>query len=232
MKRQTKSKVTMKTTMSDFAANEFPSEERQKPKLYINTSGDTIPAGEKLLMEREEAKKTGWAERDAEIHEYNKNIFTPDPDFAAFIPNKFYIVRCFHKEYIRSASGIIISEPTMYVPEKTMNGMGNLQTVATPWAFHNVGVIIAAPEGSPRKPGEILQLGYSVVLPAQKQKLADWALPNAFMLYPYQEWIPPTSVKDKNFGYFMVDPYHDVLGVISRELFDRLNEKGNFDQNS
>lgn len=208
--------------MKDFAADVFPDPERQKTKVFIpgyDTGESAATKTEQITLPDRDA----WDEEDRQISEYNARVFDIDPDYAAFEPNRFMIVRCFHKRYQRSASGLIESEPRMYVPEKTMNGLGNLATVATPWCFQNVGVVIAVPPVCGFKVGDILHLDPAVVTPSPKQKLADWALPQAFMLFSHQDWhLPPTSKESKHFGYFFASEHNSVLGKISRELFDKL----------
>lgn len=212
----------MSKNMKDFAADAFPDPERRKTRVFIPGRYDSA---DDVATVVKEADTSGWDEKDAAISAYNSSITTLDPDYAAFKPNRFMIVRCFHKRYMRSQGGIITSQPTMMVPEKTMNGIANLQSVPTPWAFMNFGVVVAVPEICKYKPGQLVQLDPIVVMPSDKQKLADWVLPSSFMLFTHQDWhSAPTSLEDKHFGYFFVSEHNQVIGEIPLSLFEKLQE--------
>lgn len=212
-KKDPRDKPLMETRMDQFAADTF--RDPNRPHL-INMGGSSVKSDAPKIEFQVDPGK--WDEHDAEIQKYNEKIRTLDEDYQAFIPHKDLLVRAYHKEYERGENNIIISEPKVYVPLKTANGLGNITTMASPWAFKNLVVVVSVPEGYEKyKPGDVLQVAWGLVLPMPKQKYDDDrdVLPHAFTLYSYQEVTPPKSVNDKHFGYFMVDPYQGVLGKVN-----------------
>lgn len=205
-------KPLMDTRMDAFAADTFPDPDRKK-LIYMGDGGLNEESSQKDVKFNTDPGK--WDEHNAEINEYNDRIRELDEDYASFIPHKELVVRAFHKSYEKSKDGMIISEPKVWVPLRTANGLGNITTMASPWAFKNLAVVVSVPEGYEKyKPGDIVQVFWGVVLPQPKQKFDDDrdVLPNAFTLYSYQEVTPPKNIKDKHFGYFMVDPYKGIMG--------------------
>jgi hypothetical protein len=204
-----KDRAKMKTTMQDHATNKFGGEKTK--------SGIIMPS-KKVIKSKKVVKTTpdqDYDQLDKDIIDYNNKVTTLDKDYKEFTPFTGIIVRAFHKEMQKDPkTGLVISAPTTIIPDMGVQG-APISKIASPWAFSRKAIIVAVPENfETYKPGEIVQLSLDAIL-VSKMHQGDFRVIHGFTLWEYQDFQPPTSKKDKHYGYFLIDPYKHIHGRIS-----------------
>lgn len=219
-----KDKNKRHVTMAQHASENF--RDPSRPKLFgLNgelqeptLDNSNIPHSQ---AEMEELQKV-YEKADAEINLYNSKVLDLDPDYTAFQPLTNIVVRCFHRKMELTSGGIFIN-PKIQATVQTQNGIGVVETQNAPWQFSTKAVVVSVPPGfKALKPGDVVQLHPGVIRPATKNVMEpEWNLPNGFTLHSYVHFEPPTYIMDKHFGYFIIEPYRGVLGILeSKENTD------------
>jgi len=213
-KKDPRDKPLMQTTMEEHAKKEFP---KGKKKTIIHMPDQKLIGVDKDRTKVQEAQinKEHWDKQAKLVKQYNENLTNLDEDYKQFVPHKDLVVRAFYKDY-EERNGILMV-PKVNQLVMTQNGVGFLEPEESPFVFKNLVVVVAVPEGYEKyKPGDILQVTWNLVLPVPKQKndTNRNVLPNSFTLHTYQEITPPENIEDKHFGYFLADPYNQIVGKV------------------
>lgn len=202
-----------KLSMEEHAATKFGGE---KSKGGVIIPGGKPVKSKKLKKIQEEIDfSQDYDQLDTDIKEYNSIVTTLDKDYAEFTPFNGVIVRAFHKEMlVDENTGLVISAPKTVIPDMGVQG-APVEMIESPWAFSRKAVVVSVPEDfKAYKAGDIVQLSHDAVL-VTKMRQDDFRVIHSFTLWEHQDFQPPTSKKDKHYGYFLIDPYKHIHGRIS-----------------
>lgn len=152
---------------------------------------------------------------EKEREEYNKNILNIDSDYANFQPNNKVLVRCRVLEYIVLDSGIAV-KPSIPVAIRTQNGVGIKETQESPYPYSVEAVVVAVPENYEKfSKGDVVVIPKGHTLATKENTEVPFHMPRAFMLPEWSQLEPPTDIKNKHYGYLLVEG-RDILGKIKK----------------
>jgi len=189
-----------KTSMKEFAGD-YKSTKRD--------SGLFVPEETKLVGTMDSNFEQDKQERE----KYNKAINKLDKDYVKFIPNRKLLIRCKVLEYTISKSGLAI-KPSIPIAIKTQSGIGIKEVQDSPYPYSVEAVVISVPDGFEKyKKGDNVIIPKSSTIARRDNIEVPFHMPNAFMLPEWTELEPPTDMKNKHYGYLLVDN-HDILGQL------------------
>ena len=159
---------------------------------------------------------SGFDKDSADRTAYNESVPTLDSGYMAFEPYRKILVRCYVHAYYES--GGVLIKPSVIVEVPTQSGYGYLPHEESPYPYSTRAVIVSAPKGKEAEgftPGREVLLLPKTVMAFKAGKDYPFHMPRAFMLPEWQSTEPPTSIKDRHYGYLLVDPMVDVQGFLS-----------------
>lgn len=205
--------------MRDLAANDYK-DPSAKSSFYLSKDGERLTADEIASLKNISLlpnlpTNDYWKEQEQSIKDYNDNLSNLDDDYKQLAPFNKILVRMFHIVAEKTESGIIL-EPKIPMKEITQNGIGVRQTMNSPWPYMKKGVVVATPENDPwLKPGDIVEVDKHAIMAIKPSVDHQPVLEHGFT---NSEWIdvePPTDLKNKHFGYILVD-YRLILAKVKR----------------
>lgn len=138
-KDKPKNRISVNDLVAETAATSI---DEAKSKSYEDNLGDEFEYNDALIED---------------LKLYNENITNIDPLYQNLQPRFKVLLRCFVSEITKDENGLIIPN-TIPIPIPTKSGFGNMAVVETPWPYSKKAVVIAAPEGSNLKQGDIVML--------------------------------------------------------------------------
>ena len=183
----------------------------KKKQGKFKTLKDLIPED----VEPGSAKDGGMAEMptikyDAEfndkIKKYNSSIRTLDSRFSSLDPISKVMVRVFLKELVIE-NGVYIPNTT-FVRLPTHQGAGYVGEIQNPFPYSNKAIVVAAPESTPYKVGDIVVLSDNPIkaVPTGSGKEATITIPASFMHPDIEVELTP-DLDNPNYGYLLIDRY-------------------------
>lgn len=142
------------------------------------------------------------------IFEYNSNITNFDPLYASIQPLQKILVRVFLSEPSRTEAGLLTPyKQTLPVP--TQSGVGSLMEMESPWPYSNKAIVVAVPQMTSLKVGDVVQLDMAPVRIAGNAQNATIVVPSAYMHPDANTTLLSTNPSSKHYGYLLI-PTHEI----------------------
>lgn len=191
--------------MQDFAHTLDTNRGGKKSKLFVPQENPIILPGDTAYNDQEAQDRI----------EYNQKINEHLEEYTSFKPLRKVIVRCYLMEAF-DQNGVWI-KPEIEVHVKTSNGMGIKDTVYSPYPYSRKAVVVAVPEGmASLSVGDEVLLERGVVLSMKANENTPFHLPKAFTASSWFDLEPPTNMKSPHYGYLIVEPNTEILGITSK----------------
>lgn len=148
---------------------------------------------------------------------YNDSLWSSvDSRYRDFEPVRRMVVRMFVMEPSYSEGGLFLGSDRL-VPVPTQSGHGFLPPARSAWPYSSYGVIVNVPSmwRDRFSPGQYCVVSKAAVVAKVFSKETPQHLPNGFTLPPYYDPEPPTNIKDVDYGYLLIDPNTELIGVMS-----------------
>lgn len=202
----------MQKTMEQLAREAYPDPDNKKLFGFNSPliKGDLNPTnvGD---------EQTKFEAHDKAIKDYNERIVELNPMYTELSPLQHVIVRCYHLE-MKQVSGVYIPTVIQAVTE-TMNGLGVVNTVSSPWQLSTRAIVIAVPPSVKHlEVGDEVQLHQAAVAPATKNvNELSFHLPNGFMHHSAPGFEAESNIESPHFGYLIVDAYRSIIAKLPKK---------------
>ena len=181
---------------------------KPKSKLTVND----LVARDQTPTKSKDYSDEGIFKYDEELvnklKDYNKGITTIDKTYSSLTPRFRVLVRAYVKDINEEELNM---GGVMPIPVPSNSGKGNIGFTESPWPFTNKVIVVATPEGSDLKEGDILIYDKEVVVGIQGQGQNVMLKVNNAFVHPdhkndYMSGYP-IDPEDVNYGYLLVNDF-------------------------